>query len=214
METILDFILHTDQYLNVIVDQYGPLIYAVIFLIIFAETGFVVTPFLPGDGLLFTVGVLAAGTSGGLNVWLAMLVMIVAALLGNTVNYHIGRYFSQKLLDGGKIKWVNPKYIDQTHEFFEKHGQKAVIISRFLPIFRTFVPFVAGLSKMTRTKFLAYTLWGGVSWVILLTMAGYLLGNIPFVKNNISFIVITIIVVSVLPAVFTVAKNLLKGKAA
>ena len=155
METILDFILHTDQYLNVIVDQYGPLIYAVIFLIIFAETGFVVTPFLPGDGLLFTVGVLAAGTSGGLNVWLAMFVMIVAALLGNTVNYHVGRYFSQKLLDGGKIKWVNPKYIEQTHEFFEKHGQKAVIISRFLPIFRTFVPFVAGLSKMTRTKFLA-----------------------------------------------------------
>lgn len=213
MDTVIDFILHTDQYLNLIVEQYGPLIYAVIFLIIFAETGFVVTPFLPGDGLLFTVGVIAAGTSGGLNVWLAMVVMIIAALLGNTVNYHIGRYFSQKLLDGGKLKWVNPKYIDQTHEFFEKHGQKAVIISRFLPIFRTFVPFVAGLSKMTRSKFMAYTLWGGVAWVILLTMAGYLLGSVPFVKNNISFIVLGIIVVSVLPAVFTVAKNIMQKKA-
>lgn len=212
MDTVIDFILHTDQYLNLIVENYGPLIYAVIFLIIFSETGFVVTPFLPGDGLLFTVGVIAGGTSGGLNVWLAMLITMIAAFLGNTLNYHIGRYFSKTLLEGRKLKWVNPKYIEQTHDFFEKHGQKAVILSRFLPIFRTFVPFVAGLSKMTRSKFMAYTLWGGVAWVFLLTMAGYLLGNIPFIKNNISFIVLTIIVVSVLPAIFAVAKNILKSR--
>ena len=199
MDTIIDFILHTDLYLNNIVANYGMLIYAVLFLVIFAETGFVVTPFLPGDGFLFTVGVIAGSTNGGLNLWVSMLIMIVAAILGNTVNFHIGLYFSEKLTDGKKRRWLRPKYLKEGHEFFEKHGQKAVILSRFFPIFRTFVPFVAGISKMDRTKFLTYTVYGGVVWVLLLTLAGYFLGSIPFVKNNISFFVLGIVGVSLIP---------------
>lgn len=212
MDTIIDFILHTDHYLNDIVAQYGMLIYAVLFLVIFAETGFVVTPFLPGDGFLFTVGVIAGSTGGGLNLWVSMLIMMVAAILGNTVNFHIGLYFSEKLLDGKERKWLNPKYLNEAHQFFEKHGQKAVILSRFFPIFRTFVPFVAGISKMDRTKFITYTIYGGVSWVILLTLAGYFLGSIPFVKNNISFIVLGIIGVSLIPVFVTAIKKYIENK--
>ncbi|MEK7253885.1 MAG: VTT domain-containing protein, partial [Bacteroidota bacterium] len=163
MGDFIQFLIHTDDYLLEWVARYGALVYLLLFLIIFSETGFVVTPFLPGDGLIFTVGVIAG--TGVLNIWLAMLVMIVAAFFGNTTNYHIGRYLSSKILAGGKIRWVNQKHLDQTHEFFEKHGQKAVILSRFLPIFRTFVPFVAGISYMDKPKFLSYTLIGGVAWV-------------------------------------------------
>ncbi|MBI1223656.1 MAG: hypothetical protein GC192_00335 [Bacteroidetes bacterium] len=212
MDTIIDFILHTDHYLNDIVAQYGLLIYAVLFLVIFAETGFVVTPFLPGDGFLFTVGVIAGSTAGGLNLLVSMLIMMVAAISGNIVNFHVGRYFSVKLLDGKERKWLNPKYLQEAHNFFEKHGQKAVILSRFFPIFRTFVPFVAGLSKMDRSKFYSYTLIGGVSWVLLLTLAGYFLGSIPFVKNNISFIVLGIIGVSLIPIFITAVKKYFENK--
>ncbi len=212
MDIIIDFILHTDHYLNDIVAQYGMLIYAVLFLVIFAETGFVVTPFLPGDGFLFTVGVIAGSTGGGLNLWLSMLIMMVAAILGNTVNYHIGRYFSVKLLDGKKRKWLNPKYLEEAHNFFEKHGQKAVILSRFFPIFRTFVPFVAGLSMMDRTKYMTYTFVGGITWVVLLTMAGYFLGSIDFVKNNISFIVLGIIFISLIPVFLAAIKKFLESR--
>ncbi|TAK44237.1 MAG: hypothetical protein EPO28_05080, partial [Saprospiraceae bacterium] len=149
MGDFIHFILHTNDYLQDWVVHYGMLVYLFLFLIIFSETGLVVTPFLPGDGLVFTVGVIA-GTTGALNIWISILLLSLAAILGNTVNYHIGRFLSVRILEGGKIRWVNQKYIDQTHEFFEKHGQKAVILSRFLPVFRTFVPFVAGISKMNR----------------------------------------------------------------
>lgn len=212
MDIIIDFILHTDHYLNDIVAQYGMLIYAVLFLVIFAETGFVVTPFLPGDGFLFTVGVIAGSTEGGLNLWLSMIIMMVAAISGNTVNYHVGRYFSVKLQDGKQRKWLNPKYLNEGHEFFEKHGHQAVILSRFFPIFRTFVPFVAGLSYMDRKKYMVYTLIGGVSWVLLLTLAGYFLGSIEFVKKNISFIVLGIIGVSLIPVFWTGAKKYLESR--
>jgi len=212
IDLMIDFIFNTNDYLKIIVENYGAWIYVLLFIVIFAETGFVVTPFLPGDGFLFTVGVIASTTAGGLNIWFAMALMIVAAISGNTVNYHIGRYFSTKLLEGRKLKYVNPKYLEQTHEFFEKHGQKAVILSRFLPIFRTFVPFVAGLSKMDRPKFISYTIWGGVSWVIIFSMAGYFFGTIPFVEKNLSFIVLALIIITIIPVITTVVGQYIKGK--
>lgn len=214
METIIDFILHTDNYLNDLVDNYGALIYVVLFMVIFAETGFVVTPFLPGDGFLFTVGVIAGTTDGKLNIWIAMVIMGIAAISGNLVNYHIGRYFSAKLLEGRKLKWVNPKYLEQTHEFFEKHGQKAVILSRFLPVFRTFVPFVAGISKMDRPRFISYTLWGGISWVIAFSMAGYYFGTIQFVRDNLSFIVLGLIIITLIPLLVTAYQQWAKSRKA
>lgn len=214
MDTIIDFILHPDLYLNDIVAQYGMLIYAVLFLVIFAETGFVVTPFLPGDGFLFTVGVIAGTTGGQLDLTLSIIIMMVAAILGNTVNYHVGRYFSAKLHDGKERKWLNPKYLQQGHDFFEKHGQKAVILSRFFPIFRTFVPFVAGLAMMNRAKYMTYTFIGGITWVILLTLAGYFLGSIEFVKKNITLIVLGIIGVSLIPVFVTALKKYLEHKKA
>lgn len=212
IELVLDFLFHTNDYLKVIVSNYGAWIYLFLFLVIFSETGFVVTPFLPGDGFLFTVGVIAATTEGKLDVVVAMSIMIVAAISGNTVNYHIGRYLSTKLLEGRKLKYVNPKYLEQTHEFFEKHGQKAVILSRFLPIFRTFVPFVAGISKMTRSRFISFTIWGGVSWVIIFTMAGYFFGTIPFVEKNLSFIVLGLIIITIIPVLTTALGQYSKSK--
>ena len=204
MAHIIDFIIHTDKYLLEWVAQYGVWIYALLFLVIFSETGFVVAPFLPGDGFIFTVGVIAS--TGALNIWVAASLMIIAAFLGNAVNYHIGLYLSKKVIDVGKIRWVNKSYLDQTHEFFEKHGQKAVILSRFLPVFRTFVPFVAGLSKMTRRKFLNYTFWGGVAWVITFSSIGYFFGQIEWVQKNISLIVFFLIVVTIIPVITTALK--------
>lgn len=212
IDLLLDFIFHTNDYLKIIVENYGAWIYLFLFLVIFAETGFVVTPFLPGDGFLFTVGVIASTTDGLLNVFLAIVLMIIAAISGNTVNYHIGRYLSTKVIEGRKIRFVNPKYLVQTHEFFEKHGQKAVILSRFLPIFRTFVPFVAGISKMDRARFMSYTIWGGVSWVIIFTMAGYFFGTIPFVEKNLSFIVLALIIITIIPVITTAVGQYIKGK--
>jgi membrane-associated protein len=205
MGEIIQFILHTDDYLLEWVAQYGALVYLLLFVIIFSETGFVVTPFLPGDGLIFTVGVIAG--TGALNIWLAMALMIVAAFFGNAVNYQIGRYVSDRVLSGQKIKWVNEKHLEQTHEFFEKHGAKAVVLSRFLPIFRTFVPFVAGISKMTKTKFLSYTFWGGFAWVISFGLAGYFFGSIPFVRQNLSFIVLSLIVITIIPVIIAALKK-------
>lgn len=212
MAEFIDFIIHTDQYLLDWVAQYGAWVYALLFLVIFSETGFVVTPFLPGDGLIFTVGVIAG--TGALDIWIAALLMIIAAFLGNAVNYHIGLYLSRKVIDVGKIRWVNKKYLDQTHEFFEKHGQKAVVLSRFLPVFRTFVPFVAGLSKMTRGRFLNYTFWGGVAWVVAFSAAGYFFGQIEWVKKNLSLIVLLLIIVTIIPVIITAIKARLKAQKA
>ena len=211
LDTFIDFIFNSTDYLTVFAETYGAWVYLFLFIIIFSETGFVVFPFLPGDGFVLTTGVVASTTGGVLNIWIALSLMIVAAFLGNTVNYHIGRYFGTQLLEGGKIKFVNQKHLDQTHEFFEKHGQKAVIISRFLPVFRTFVPFVAGISKMNRLKFLSYTFWGGTAWILTFGLIGYFFGTIPWVQKNLSFIFMFLIVVTIIPTLVAAWKSWKEG---
>ena len=216
VETFLEFIFNPKDHLVEFVAMYGIWVYALLFLIVFSETGFVIFPFLPGDGLLFTVGVVAAnteGTEGELNIWIAIFLMIIAAFLGNTVNYHIGRYFSAKILEGGRIRWVNQKHLDQTHDFFERHGQKAVILSRFLPVFRTFVPFVAGISRMNRPLFLNYTAVGGVAWVFIFGLAGYFLGSIEWIQNNLSGIILFLIIITIIPTFVAAYNNWKKGRA-
>lgn len=195
----LDIVLHLDKHLAVLVAQYGVWIYAILFLIIFGETGFVVLPFLPGDSLLFVAGALAA--VGGMNIVFLMVLLAVAAILGNTVNFTIGRYFGRHVEQGGKIPFVSREMLQKTHVFYEKHGGKAIVMSRFLPLFRTFVPFVAGMANMTYSRFTAYNVAGALLWIVSLTMAGYLFGNIPFIKQNLTLVIVAIIVLSVLPAV-------------
>ncbi len=210
MGEFIDFLLHTDKYLLQWVALYGPYIYLLLFIIVFSETGFIVAPFLPGDGLLFTVGVIAS--TGALNIWIAIVLLIIAAISGNTVNYHVGRYFSKTILEGGKIKWVNQEHLDRTHDFFEKHGQKAVILSRYLPVFRTFVPFVAGISYMDRAKFMNYTIIGGVSWVFTFCLLGYYFGRIPWVQNNISGIFIGLVIITAIPLFLVAFRKKIKSK--
>ena len=194
---LIDFILHIDEHLVEIVAQYGLITYAILFLIIFAETGLVVTPFLPGDSLLFAVGALSA--LGSFNLWLSLIVLTVAAILGDTVNYWIGKIFGQKIVDNPKIPFINQKHIDQTQEFYKKHGGKTIILARFVPIVRTFAPFVAGIGNMHYEKFLAYNVIGGALWVGIFTLMGYFFGNIPAVKHNFTLVILGIILVSVVP---------------
>ena len=201
LDTIIDFIFNSTEYLKDFVNLYGTWVYLLMFIIIFSETGFVIFPFLPGDGFILAVGVVAESTN--LNIWVAMALMSIAAFLGNAVNYHIGKYFGKRILEGGKIRFVKQAHLDQTHEFFERHGQKAVILSRFVPVFRTFVPFVAGISKMNRPKFLAYTLWGGIAWVMIFGLIGYFFGQLPWVQQNLSFIYIFLVVVTIIPTFVT-----------
>ncbi len=200
IDVFIDFIFNSTDYLTEFVIAYGRWVYLLIFLVIFSETGFVIFPFLPGDGFVLAVGVVA-GATGQLNIWIAIFLMIGAAFLGNVVNYHIGRYFGTKILEGGKVRFIKQKHLDQTHEFFEKHGQKAVILSRFLPIFRTFIPFVAGISKMSRPKFISYTLIGGIAWVLIFGLLGYYFGTIVWVQKNLSFIYLFLVVVTIIPAI-------------
>ncbi len=199
IETFVDFIFNSTEYLKDFVNLYGTWVYVLVFVVIFSETGLVVFPFLPGDGFILAVGVVAESTE--LNIWLAMALMIIAAFLGNAVNYTIGKYFGKRILENGKVRFVKQEHIDQTHEFFVKHGQKAVILSRFVPIFRTFVPFVAGISKMSKTKFLSYTLWGGIAWVLLFGLIGYFFGQLTWVQQNLSFIYIFLVVVTIIPTI-------------
>jgi membrane-associated protein len=181
-------------------------------MIIFAETGFVVTPFLPGDSLLFAVGALIAGDNTGLSIWLMLVILIVAAILGNTLNYRLGRYFGIKVFkENNRI--LKLKYYHQSHEYFEKHGAVAVVFSRFLPIFRTIAPFVAGAAKMSFTKFTFYNVVGGIAWIASLLLAGFLLGKIPFVERNFELLIVIIAVGTFMPVVFSGLKALLKKKA-
>jgi membrane-associated protein len=196
----LDFMLHLDVHLGEIISNYGVLTYGILFLIIFAETGFVVTPFLPGDSLLFAAGAFAA--IGSLNIWLMVGLLIIAAILGDTVNYWIGHFFGQKIVDNPKIKFVNQDHIDKTEEFYKKHGGKTIILARFVPIVRTFAPFVAGVGKMNYSQFVLYNVVGGVIWVSLFSSAGFFFGNMPAVKHNFSLVVFGIIGVSLLPMVW------------
>jgi membrane-associated protein len=208
---LLDIVLHLDTHLLKLVADYGVWIYAILFAIIFSETGFVVTPFLPGDSLLFVAGAIAA--TGEMNLWLLLGLLTVAAILGNTVNYAIGRWLGKHLTNRAS-RWLNKKHLDKAHEFYERHGGKAVVISRFLPIVRTYVPFVAGMALMTPRQYTLYNVAGGVLWVGSLTLAGYFFGNIPWVKGNLTAIIIGIIVVSLLPLVYAFVKSKLDKKKA
>ena len=197
----IDVVLHLDRHLVELMAQFGPWIYAILFAIIFAETGFVVTPILPGDSLLFAVGALAAvDTSGTLNAPLASLLLTVAAILGNSVNYSIGRMIGPRAFSG-KVRFLKVDYLRQTEAFFERYGGMTIVVSRFMPIIRTFAPFVAGIGRMPYGRFQMWNIVGGTSWVMLFVWGGYLFGNIPLVKKNFGIVTILIVVVSVMPAV-------------
>ena len=202
---LLDIILHLDVHLVAWVEAYGVWIYAILFAIIFSETGFVVTPFLPGDSLLFVAGAIAA--TGAMNVHLLAALLIAAAILGNSVNYAIGRWLGKTFFRDRGSKWLNPAHLDKAHAFYERHGGKAIVISRFLPIVRTYVPFVAGMAAMEAKMYTAYNVAGGVLWVASLLYAGYFFGNIPWIKGNLTAIIIGIIVVSLLPLVIAYLKS-------
>lgn len=200
----IDFILHLDVHLTEIVSNYGLTAYLILFLIIFAETGFVVTPFLPGDSLLFAAGAIAA--IGGLNVWLILAVLVAAAIFGDTTNYWIGHFFGEKLIANPKIP-IKKEHIDKTQEFYKKHGGKTIILARFVPIVRTFAPFVAGVGKMDYQKFITYNVIGGITWVALFTLAGYFFGNFPFVKHNFHYVIFAIIGLSLIPMIYEYIQN-------
>jgi membrane-associated protein len=198
----IDLFLNLDTVLKDWVLIYGPWIYVMLFLIIFMETGIVVTPFLPGDSLLFTAGAIAAVAGGGLNVWVLFAVLIVAAVLGDASNYSIGHRWGRKMLDSGRFSAVvKPERIAETEAFFTRHGGKTISLARFFPFIRTFAPFVAGISQMDRARFTAFNLVGGVAWVSLFVAAGYFFGNIPFIAHNLEYLVIGIIAFSVVPPI-------------
>ena len=197
--TVFDFVLHLDRHLGALVRDYGPWIYVILFLIVFCETGLVVTPFLPGDSLLFVAGTLAA--LGGINVHLLVVLLAVAAISGNTCNYAVGRFLGPRLFRNRKSRWLNPEYLERTHAFYEKYGGIAVVISRFVPIIRTYVPFVAGLGAMSYGKFTVYNVFGALAWVLSITYLGYFFGNIPWIKERQGVIIIGIVLVSVVPVV-------------
>jgi membrane-associated protein len=201
----LDIVLHLDRHLVALVQEYGVLVYAILFAIIFSETGFVVTPFLPGDSLLFVAGAIAA--SGALDVNLLAFTLVVAAISGNMVNYAIGRWLGRRFFKEGGSRWLNPRHLDKAHAFYEEHGGKAVIISRFLPIVRTYIPFVAGLGAMEPGRFTLFNIAGGVLWVGSLTYAGFFFGNIPWIKGNLTAIIVGIIAVSLVPVVLAWMKS-------
>jgi membrane-associated protein len=195
----IDIILHLDRHLAILVQQYGLWIYGILFFIIFAETGFVVFPFLPGDSLLFVAGALAAIGEGGMDVTTLMIVLVVAAVLGNTVNYYVGRYLGNKVYQWPDSRFFSRSALEKTHAFYERHGGKTLVISRFLPLFRTFAPFVAGIATMHFARFTLFNLVGALAWVVSLCMAGYLFGNIAWVKQNLSVVIVVIIAVSLVP---------------
>jgi membrane-associated protein len=210
MSQLIDFVIHFDRYLLQIVQQYGVWVYGILFAIVFAETGLVVTPFLPGDSLLFAVGALSA--TGVLNPWLCYVLLICAAILGDGVNYSIGRRIGPRLLglgDGPAFshRLINAQHLKRAHEFFEHHGGKAVVLARFVPIVRTFLPFVAGAAAMSASSFLFYNVTGGIAWVTICMGAGLLFGNVPIIKENFTLVTIGIVIVSVLPMVFEVIKH-------
>jgi membrane-associated protein len=205
--TFVDLVLHLDRHLVELLGHFGPWTYVILFAIIFAETGLVVTPILPGDSLLFAVGALAAvDTSGTLNAPLVSGLLSVAAVLGNTVNYSVGRAIGPRAFSG-RIRFLKVEYLRQTEKFFERYGGMTIVVSRFMPIIRTFAPFVAGIGRMAYMRFQAYNVAGGVSWVLIFVWGGYLFGNIPLIKNNFGIVTILIVVVSVMPAFFAMLKR-------
>lgn len=199
METlkfIIDIFLHLDKHLAEVINDYGTLTYALLFAVIFIETGLVIMPFLPGDSLLFAIGAFCA--MGALDIWLTLALLLVAAIVGDSVNYSLGRHLGERAYN---VRWINKKHLLEAEAFFARHGGKTIVLARFVPIVRTFAPFIAGMGKMPYQSFLAYNIIGGVVWVVGLTMAGYLFGNIPVVKANFEFVILSIIGLSVLPIV-------------
>lgn len=210
ISAIIDFILHIDQHLTELAAQYGVWIYAILFLIIFCETGLVVTPFLPGDSLLFAAGGIAA--IGEMNIHVMVALLITSAIIGDAVNFMIGKYFGAKLFANPDSKIFKRSYLDKTHKFYEKYGGKTIIIARFVPIVRTFAPFVAGMANMHYGRFIRFNVIGAVLWVVLFSYAGYFFANIPVVKNNLGLVLGAIIVISVLPGVIEIIRAKRAGK--
>lgn len=206
VHSLIDFILHIDKHLAEIMSQYHGWTYLILFLIIFAETGFVVTPFLPGDSLLFAAGALIAGGNTGLSIFVLALLLIIAAFTGNTVNYLLGNYLGPKVFKP-QNKILKLDYYLQTQAFFDKHGGKAVIFSRFMPIIRTVAPFVAGVGRMPLGKYSLYNIIGGVAWVVTFLALGYLLGTVPFFKKNFSLIALGIVLVSIIPPIYAALRS-------
>ena len=207
----VDFVLHFDRHLLDFVRDYGSWVYAILFTIVFAETGFVVTPFLPGDSLLFAAGALCA--TGELSITAMGVLLVFAAFTGNAVNYSVGRFIGPRVFQSG-ARLLNKEYLDRAHAFFEQYGGKAVILGRFVPIVRTFVPFVAGAAQMTSASFVFYNAVGAIAWVALCLGAGWFFGNIPIVKNNFSLVTIGIVFVSILPMVFEFISHRRRGRSA
>jgi len=208
METIkqvMDLFLHLDRYLGSVIQSYGIWTYGILFLIIFCETGFVVTPFLPGDSLLFTAGTFAAARV--LDPWILFILLAFAAIAGDNLNYWIGRYIGPKIFHYENSRFFKKEHLDRTHKFYEKYGAKAIIIARFMPIIRTFTPFIAGIGSMTYIKFSIYNIAGGILWVSVFVFGGYYFGNIPIVKRNFTFVILAIIIISILPAVIEIFKH-------
>jgi len=212
LRDLIDIVLHLDKHLFDLCAQYGTWVYAILFVIIFCETGLVVTPFLPGDSLLFAVGSLAAIQALDLTASISLLV--AAAVLGDTVNYWIGNYVGPKVFTQEKNRFLNKEHLMRTHQFFEKHGGITIIIARFLPIIRTFAPFVAGIGSMTYRRFLTFNVVGGASWVLLFVPAGYFFGSVPIVKNNFSLVIIALILIPGIPSVVEVIRMQLKKRRA
>ena len=197
LTSFIDLILHLDKHLAMLVQQYGSWIYAILFVIIFSETGFVVTPFLPGDSLLFVAGALAA--LGGMEIGILLAVLAAAAVLGNMLNYQIGRYLGPKVFHWEQSRFFNKAALEKTHAFYDKHGGKTLVLSRFLPLFRTFAPFVAGIGAMSYARFTFFNLIGATAWVGSLTLSGYWFGNLPWIQKNLTLVIVAIIVLSLLP---------------
>jgi membrane-associated protein len=211
LTTFIDIFLHLDKYLGNVIQDYGTLTYAILFLVIFCETGLVVTPFLPGDSLLFAAGAFAA--LGSLELTVLLPVLYAAPICGDSSNYWIGRFIGPKVFQQNS-RWLKREYLDKTHAFYEKHGGVTVIIARFMPIFRTFAPFVAGIGAMNYPRFLTFSIGGTILWISLCVIAGYFFGNIPFVKQNFSLVIIAIIVISVLPMVVEYVRHKRRGATA
>ncbi|MBL7137332.1 MAG: DedA family protein [Bacteroidales bacterium] len=211
LKFLVDFILHIDQHLLRIVSDYQTWTYLILFAIIFMETGFVVTPFLPGDSLLFAAGTIAAMTGNPLNVWVIIPLLITAGFLGDNTNYFIGKFLGHKVYEKN-YKLIKRKYLDQTHQFYEKHGRITIIIARFIPIIRTFAPFVAGVGTMQYIRFVSFSIVGNILWVTLFTLAGYFFGNIPLIKNNFTIAILGIIFVSILPMIIAGVRKYLETR--
>lgn len=208
---LIDLFLHLDEHLSVIIQNYGTWTYVLLFLVIFMETGLVVTPFLPGDSLLFAAGTFASPALGSpLNIWVLWVILIVAAVLGDSVNYWIGHFIGPRAFSG-EIRFLKKEYLDRTHAFYERYGGKTIVLARFIPIIRTFAPFVAGVGAMTYGKFFSYNVFGGIAWVTIFVWGGYFFGTLPFVQENFSFVVLAIILISVMPAVIEVLKERLRS---